>query len=98
MEDVKLIRGNARMAEVKMKIVAPGDRIGGQLQRPDKVQTFGMIDPMSGEAIGIMLTRHDGDEQFRNPVTVVIPVEKIETYIELIRTAQQRLPKTAGVA
>jgi hypothetical protein len=43
-----------------------------------------------------MLTPHDGDEQFSNPVTLVIPVEKIETYIELIRTAQQRLPKAEG--
>ena len=84
------------MAEVKMNIMAPGDRIGGQLLRPDKVQTFGMIDPISGEAIGIMLTPFDGDAQFSNPVTLVIPVEKIETYIELIRTAQQRLPKTEG--
>ena len=46
--------------------------------------------------IGIMLTPFDGDAQFSNPVTLVIPVEKIETYIELIRTAQQRLPKTEG--
>ncbi len=84
------------MAEVKMNIMAPGDRIGGQMLRPNKVQTFGMIDPISGEAIGIMLTPHDGDEQFCNPVTVVIPVEKIEIYIELIRTAQQRLPKAEG--
>jgi len=84
------------MVEVKMNIMAPGDRVGGQLLRPEKVQTFGMIDPISGEAIGIMLTPHDGDEQFSNPVTLVIPVEKIETFIELIRTAQQRLPKTEG--
>jgi len=84
------------MVEVKMNIMAPGDRISGHLLRPDKVQTFGMIDPISGEAIGIMLTPHDGDEQFRNPVTLVIPVEKIETYIELIRAAQQRLPKAEG--
>lgn len=84
------------MVEVKMNIMAPGDRIGGQLLRPDKVQTFGMIDPISGEAIGIMLTPYDGDEQFSSPVTLVIPVEKIETYIELIRTAQQRLPKAEG--
>jgi len=86
------------MVDVKRNIMAPGDRIGGQLLRPDKVQTFGMIDPISGEAIGIMLTPYDGDEQFSKPVTLVIPVEKIDTYIELIRTAQQRLPKTAGVA
>ena len=69
------------MSEVKMNIMAPGDRIGGQLLRPDKVQTFGMIDPISGEAIGIMLTPFDGDEQFSKPVTLVIPVEKIDTYI-----------------
>jgi hypothetical protein len=84
------------MVDVKRNIMAPGDRIGGQLLRPDKVQTFGMIDPISGEAIGIMLTPYDGDEQFSKPVTLVIPVEKIETYIELIRTAQQRLPKAEG--
>ena len=84
------------MVEVKMNIMAPGDRIGGPLLRPEKVQTFGMIDPISGEAIGIMLTPYDGDEQFSKPVTLVIPVEKIETYIELIRTAQQRLPKAEG--
>ena len=84
------------MSEVKMNIMAPGDRIGGQLLRPDKVQTFGMIDPISGEAIGIMLTPYDGDEHFSSPVTLVIPVEKIDTYIELIRTAQQRLPKAEG--
>lgn len=84
------------MTEVKMNLMAPGDRIVGQLLRPDKVQTFGMIDPISGEAIGIMLTPYDGDEQFSDPVTVIIPVEKIETYIELIRTAQQRLPKAEG--
>ena len=84
------------MVEVKMNIMAPGDRIGGQLLRPDKVQTFGMIDPICGEAIGIMLTPYDGDEQFSNPVTLIIAVEKIETYIELIRTAQQRLPKAEG--
>ena len=84
------------MVEVKMNIMAPGDRIGGHLLRPDKVQTFGMIDPICGEAIGITLTPYDGDEQFSNPVTLVIPVEKIETYIELIRTAQQRLPKAEG--
>lgn len=84
------------MADVQMKIVTPGDRLASQMLRPDKVQTFGMIDPISGEAIGIMLVPFEGDAEFSEPVTLVIPVEKIDTYIELIRTAQQRLPKTEG--
>jgi hypothetical protein len=84
------------MTDVKIKIIVPGDRLGEQLLRPDKVQTFGMIDPIAGEAIGIMLTPYAGDAEFTKPVTLVIPVEKIDTYIDLIRTAQQRLPKAEG--
>ena len=77
-------------------IVSPGDRVDGLILRPDQVQTFGMIDPIAGEAVAVMLTPYDGDVGFSKPLTVVIPVEKIETFIELIRTAQQRLPKAEG--
>jgi|HubBroStandDraft_1064217.scaffolds.fasta_scaffold2208090_1 hypothetical protein len=84
------------MVDVKMKILEPGDRVSEQLLRPDKVQTFGMIDPIAGEAIGIMMTPYADDAEFTKPVTLVIPVEKIDAYIDLIRTAQQRLPKAEG--
>jgi hypothetical protein len=84
------------MGELKVKILAPGDKLGGQLFRPDQVQTFCMLDPIAGEAVGIVLTPYEGDQQFSDPVTIVIPVEKIETFIELIRTAQERLPKAEG--
>jgi len=79
-------------------IVAPGDRIDGLLLRPDKVQTFGVIDPIAGEAVAVMLTPYDGDVGFSKPLTVVIPAEKIDLFIELLRTAQERLLKAQGGA
>ena len=77
-------------------IVSPGDRVDGLILRPEQVQTFGMIDPIAGEAVAVMLTPHDGDVGFSKPLTVVIPVEKIGLFIDLIRAAEARLPKPQG--
>ena len=87
------------MADVQMKIMLPGDVFENELLRPDKVHTVGMIDPIAGEAIGITLVPYEGDPGFSKPLTVVIPVEKIDVYIDLIRAAQQRLQQAqSGVA
>lgn len=79
------------MAEVKMKIMLPGDKISGQFIRPNEVSTVCILDPICGEAVGIVLTPYDGEE-FNNPVTLVMPTEKIDS------TAQERLPKPQGGA
>jgi hypothetical protein len=55
------------------------------------VSTVCILDPICGEAVGIVLTPYDGEE-FNNPVTLVMPTEKIDS------TAQERLPKPQGGA
>ena len=77
--------------------ISPGDRVEGPFLRPDKVRTFGVIDPVSGDpAIAVILAPHDGDPDFQKPVTVLVPLGKLEFFIKLIRTAQALLPKSDG--
>lgn len=84
------------MDEVQItNTISPGDRVEGPFLRPDKIRTLGLIDPISGDqTIGIIITPHAGDPDFTMPVTLLVPLEKLELYIKLIRTAQALQAKT----
>ena len=77
--------------------ISPGDKLEGPFLRPDKIRTLGVIDPLSGdEAIAVILAPQAGDLHFEKPVTLLVPLQKIEFFIKLIRTAQALLPNTDG--
>ena len=77
--------------------ISPGDKVEGPFLRPDKIRTLGVIDPVSGDqAIAVIMAPHSGDLKFPKPVTLLIPLEKLELYIKLIRTAQALQARTGG--
>jgi hypothetical protein len=77
--------------------VSPGDKIEGPLLRPDKVKTFVLSDPVSGDlAIAVTILPHEGDPDFPKPIIVLVPLAKVEFFIKLIRTAQALIPTAEG--
>ena len=66
----------------------PGDDIEGPIMRPDHVWVHGAVDWQNGGlAIAMRLTPTPGDD-YKEPVVVLIPVERVEVFIGLIRAAQ----------
>ena len=69
----------------------PGDPIEGPILRPDRVWVHGAVDWLSGgHAIAMRLMPAEGDH-YKEPVVILIPVERIEILIGLIRGAQALL-------
>lgn len=69
----------------------PGDDIEGPIMRPDHVWVHGAVDWLTGGlAIAMRLTPPPGDD-YKEPVIVLIPVERAEVFIGLIRMAQALL-------
>ena len=77
--------------------IGPGDKVEGLFLRPDKIRTLGVVDPVSGDhSIGIIITPHAGDPEFPEPVTLLLPFEKLEYFVKLLRTAEALASKADG--
>jgi hypothetical protein len=73
----------------------PGDDIEGPILRPEHVWVHGAIDWLSGgQAIAMRLAPPPGDD-YKEPVVVLIPVERVEVFIGLIRMAQALLKSSS---
>ena len=88
------------MLEVKIcKEVRPGDKLDGPFLRPAQFKAIAMIDHgTAGQAIAIEAIHAAGDPVFTKPVTFVVQISDLDTFIEILRTAQRLLPNFDGGA
>jgi hypothetical protein len=84
--------------EVKIsKDVRPGDKLDGPFLRPAQFLAIAMIDHQTaGQAIAITAIPAAGDTAFTQPVTFVVQISDLDTFIEILRTAQRLLPNFDG--
>lgn len=73
----------------------PGDDIEGPVMRPDHVWVYGAVDWQTGNhAIVMRLMPRPGDD-YNEPVVLLIPVERVDAVIGLIRMAQALLKSSS---
>jgi len=86
------------MLEVKIsKDVRPGDKLDGPFLRPAQFKAIAMVDHQTGgQAIAIEAIPAAGDTAFTKPVIFVVQISDLDTFIEILRTAQRLLPNFDG--
>lgn len=77
--------------------VSQGDKLEGPFLRPAQFQAIAIIDhEMAGQAIAIKAIPPDGDVAFTKPVIFLVQISDLDSFVEIVRTAQRLLPNFEG--
>jgi hypothetical protein len=86
------------MAEVKISDdVRLGDKLDGPFLRPAKIQAIAIVDhEAGGQAIAIKATPAADDAAFTKPIVFLVQISDLDTFVEILRTAERLLPNFDG--
>ncbi len=79
------------------KDVSQGDKLEGPFLRPALFQAIAIVDhEMGGQAIAIKAIPASGDVAFAEPVMFLVQISDLDSFVEIVRTAQRLLPNFEG--
>jgi len=74
------------------KLHCPGEVINGKVLRPAQFLTLAVADVPTGvDAVAIKVIPMDGDENFKEPIYVMIPLERVQVLIHLLQVGEDLL-------
>jgi hypothetical protein len=86
------------MADDEVKIVSsgiqPGQELPGTMLRPEIFEAIGAIDGVTGGDVVALVMKPGGAlPNFDEPMTILIPVDRIDLLINMLRVGKGLIPK-----